>query len=75
MLFSDNEAAVKLTQNAVYHSQTKHIDLKAHHIRDLNSKGDVAVRHVRGVDNPADILTKPLPPELHQKCVALLGLA
>lgn len=66
-IFCDNQAAVSMTKNAMYHSRTKHIDIAVHHIRDLVSKNEIIVEHVAGVENPADIFTKPLPTELHKK--------
>jgi hypothetical protein len=33
-LFCDNESAIKMTQNSVQHSRTKHIDKRHHFIRD-----------------------------------------
>ena len=68
-------AAILMTQNPVYYSKTKHIDLRAHHIRDEVTKGTVHLCHIQGTLNPADILTKPLSPILHKKCVELLGMS
>lgn len=38
-------------------------------------KGCITLVHVNGVDNPTDILTKPLAVPAHEKCVKLLGLS
>jgi hypothetical protein len=35
-LFIDNQLAIKLAKNQVFHSKTKHVDTKYHHIRSLN---------------------------------------
>lgn len=71
----DNQAALQMTQNPVYLSKTKHIDIPVHHIRDEVAKGRIALIHVKGTENPADILTKPLNPLAHEKCVKLLGMS
>ncbi|XP_076930795.1 uncharacterized protein LOC143595730 [Bidens hawaiensis] len=38
-LYCDNESAVKLAKNPVYHSKTKHIGRRYHFVRDLISDG------------------------------------
>ena len=43
-LLYDNESAVKLTNNPVQHSRTKHIDVRHHFIRDHQQKGTFALR-------------------------------
>ena len=73
-IYSDNQAAISMTKNPVYVSKTKHIDISAHHVRDECSKGSIQVIYIAGSDNPADIMTKPLSPANHEKCVRSLGL-
>lgn len=73
-IFVDNMAAIHMTRNPVYYSKTKHIDLRAHHLRDEVQKGTICLKHIQGDLNPADILTKPLSPLLHKRCVELLGM-
>ncbi|WVZ56517.1 hypothetical protein U9M48_007034 [Paspalum notatum var. saurae] len=45
-LLCDNKSAVKLTNNPVQHSRTKHIDIRHHFIRDHVAKGDILLRNV-----------------------------
>jgi hypothetical protein len=59
-LFCDNESAIKLTQNLVQHSRTKHIDIRHHFIRDHQQKGDISIESIGTEDQLADIFTKPL---------------
>ncbi|WVZ95623.1 hypothetical protein U9M48_041358 [Paspalum notatum var. saurae] len=40
-LLCDNESAVKLANNPVQHSRTKHMDIRHHFIRDHVAKGDI----------------------------------
>jgi len=56
----DNDAATRLAEDQVLHSEVKHIRVKLHTIRDYIAFGDVRVLRVRSEDNLADILTKPL---------------
>ena len=59
-LLCDNENAVKLTNNPVQHSRTKHIDVHHHFIRDHQQKGNICIESVGTEDQLADIFTKPL---------------
>ena len=59
-LLCDNESAVKLANNPVQHSRTKHIDIRHHFLRDHVSKKDISLEGVRTEDQLADIFTKPL---------------
>jgi hypothetical protein len=59
-LLCDNESAIKLANNLVKHSKTKHIDIRHHFLRDHEAKGDIALRHVSIERQLADIFTKPL---------------
>jgi hypothetical protein len=59
-LLCDNESAIKMTNNPVQHSRTKHIDIRHHFIRDHQQKGDICIESVGTDDQLADIFTKPL---------------
>ncbi|WVZ88337.1 hypothetical protein U9M48_034871 [Paspalum notatum var. saurae] len=59
-LLCDNESTVKLANNPVQHSRTKHIDIRHHFIRDHVGKGDILLRNVGTKEQLADIFTKPL---------------
>jgi hypothetical protein len=59
-LLCDNESAVKIANNPVQHSRTKHIDMRHHFLRDHVAKGDIVLEGVRKDDQLADIFTKPL---------------
>jgi hypothetical protein len=59
-LLCDNESAVKIANNPIQHSRTKHIDIRHHFLRDHVAKGDIILEGVRSKDQLADIFTKPL---------------
>jgi hypothetical protein len=59
-LLCDNESAIKLANNPINHSRTKHIDTRHHFLRDYEAKGDIALSHVSTNKQIADIFTKPL---------------
>jgi len=56
----DNESAIKLANNLVSHSRTKHIHIHHHFLIDHKDKGDIAIHHVSTKKQLADIFTKPL---------------
>jgi hypothetical protein len=60
LLLCDNESAIKLANNPISHSRTKHIDIRHHFLRDHETKGDIDLRHVSTEKQLADIFTKPL---------------
>ena len=60
LLLCDNESVIKLTNNPISHSRTKHIDIRHHFLRDHETKGDIEIRHVSTQKQLANIFTKPL---------------
>jgi hypothetical protein len=59
-LLCDNEIAIRMADNPVEHSRTKHIDIRHHFLRDHQQKGDIEVFYVSTENQLADIFTKPL---------------
>jgi hypothetical protein len=60
LLLCDNESAMKLANNPVNYSRTKHIDIRHHFLRDHETKGDIVWSHESTDKQLADIFTKPL---------------
>mmetsp|Transcript_37541 Transcript_37541/g.86747 ORF Transcript_37541/g.86747 Transcript_37541/m.86747 type:complete len:1656 (+) Transcript_37541:523-5490(+) len=56
----DNVSCIALSKNDIVHRRTKHVDIKFHWIRDLVKDGVIKLFFVPGLDNVADIMTKPL---------------
>ena len=56
----DNQSAIALTRNPVFHGKSKHIHKRYHFIRECVENGQVEVEHVPGEEQKADILTKAL---------------
>ena len=59
-IFEDNQGTVQLSQNPVSNSNSKHIDVRHHCLRELVRQGDISVSHVPSEYQHADILTKAL---------------
>ena len=60
VLFCDNKSAISMSKNSVFHSRTKHINLKHHYIREAVEDEEVQIKHVKTEDQLADIFTKAL---------------
>ncbi|GJY08406.1 hypothetical protein Tco_0375460 [Tanacetum coccineum] len=54
----DNESAICVVKNPVYHSKTKHIKIKHHFIRDSYGKRLIEMVKIHTDHNVADLLTK-----------------
>ena len=59
-LLCDNESAIRLVDNRIEHSCTKHIDIRHQFLRDHQQKGDIEVLYISTENQLADIFTKPL---------------
>ncbi|GJX10274.1 hypothetical protein Tco_0200133 [Tanacetum coccineum] len=57
-IYIDNNSAICIVKNSVYHSKTKHIEIRHHFIRDYYEKELNNVDLIHSDDNVADLLTK-----------------
>lgn len=60
VIMIDNQSAIALTKNPVFHGRSKHIHTRYHYIRECVENGQIEVKHIPGSEQKADILTKPL---------------
>jgi hypothetical protein len=66
-LLCDNESAIRMADNPVEHSRTKHIDIWYHFLRDHQQKGDIKIAYVSTHNQLANIFTKPLDEKTFSK--------
>lgn len=68
-IFCDNNSAIALSKNTVFHKRSKHIDTRYHFIRELINDGEVILEHCRSKEQYADIFTKALARDsfVHQR--------
>ena len=59
IIFEDNQGCIKLIQNPIYHSRTKHIDVRYFYIRELIEAGILQIEYIPTEHQLADLLTKP----------------
>ena len=73
-IYRDNQSAIKLANNPVFHARTKHIELEHHFIREKVLDGTIEALEVRSEDNVADIFTKSLPKGQFELLRSKLGM-
>ncbi|GJS86257.1 putative ribonuclease H-like domain-containing protein [Tanacetum coccineum] len=57
-IYIDNESTICIVKNLVFHSKTKHIEIRHHFIRDCYKKKLIQVIKIHTDHNVADLLTK-----------------
>ncbi|KAK8954179.1 hypothetical protein KSP39_PZI002872 [Platanthera zijinensis] len=60
-IWCDNTAAIGIAKNPIFHSRTKHIDLRYHFLKDLVEENQIELAYCQSNKQLADIFTKPLP--------------
>ena len=63
-VFEDNQGAVHLAQNPVTNSNSRHIDVRHHFLREIIRLRNIKVVQVPSQSQHADILTKALAYDL-----------
>lgn len=57
----DNQSAIKLIHNPVFHRRSKHIDIRYNFIREKVESKSISIVYVSSANQLADFLTKALP--------------
>ena len=70
----DNNGAYHLSLNPTNHNKNRHIRLQEHLVREFIDSGLLKPHHVAGTQLTADVLTKALPSEPHNRHRSGLGV-
>jgi transposase InsO family protein len=72
IILEDNQGAIAMANNPVQRRRTKHIDIRAHYIRQLVESGAVSLQYLPTDRMIADLLTKPAARAIFEKLVDYL---
>ncbi|GJW19171.1 ribonuclease H-like domain-containing protein [Tanacetum coccineum] len=70
----DNESTICIVKNPVFHSKTKHIEIRHHFIRDSNEKKLIQMINIHIDHNVADLLIKAFDVGRFQYLIASIGM-
>ena len=71
-MYEDNEGAIQIAKHPISNSNSKHIDVRHHFLRELVERKEIEIIHVASQYQHADFLTKALPEsefEFHREIV------
>lgn len=60
IVWCDNLSTMMLSTNPTKHARTKHVELELYFVREKVHNGSLIVKHIRSIDQIADILTKSI---------------
>ena len=66
-LFIDNEAALHMINERRPTPRARHVEVQYFAVQEWRRNGDIIMRHLQGVNNPSDGLTKALSTILHHR--------
>lgn len=73
-IYCDNQGAIQLTINHAQHKRTRHIEIKYHYVRDLESTGQIVISKMHTTNMIADLLTKIVSKKVYDNLIQqLLG--
>ena len=73
-LLVDNQSAIALVENPIFHTCSKHIEVQHHWVCEKIEGGLIELEYIPTADQVADIFTKPLMVEKFQRFCGALGL-
>ncbi|GJY70782.1 putative ribonuclease H-like domain-containing protein [Tanacetum coccineum] len=73
-IFIDNNSSICIIKNPVFHSKTKHIEIRHHFIRDCSEKKLIQMVKIYTDTNVADLLTKAFIVSRFQFLIASIGM-
>ena len=74
LILCDNQGAIALAKNPVHHARTKHIEVQHHFVREKVDKGMITLEYCRTEDMLADVMTKALARDRHERLIRAMGI-
>jgi hypothetical protein len=73
-LLEDNKACIDFCNTSIPHDRTKHIDIRAHALKENVSQGIICIQHINTEAQLADFLTKHIPDKQFHRFVSVISL-
>ena len=73
-IFTDSQGALRHITTGIMKARLKHIEVCYHNSRDLHARGVVHYDYVNTSENPADLLTKAVARDKHEKFTRAMGV-
>ena len=74
VIHCDSQSVIYLSKNSMYHSRTKHSDLRYHWIRDAMLSKMFQLKKIHTDKNSSDMLTKVVPSQKLEFCIKSAGM-
>ena len=73
-LFCDNQSAIAISKNSVFHDRTKHMKIKFHALRQFQQEGELVMKYCSTNEQLADLFTKSLAKERFEELRSMVGM-
>ena len=74
LIYEDNQGAISMAKNPVFHKRTKHVQIRYHFVREAVEQGTITLEYCRTDEMLADSFTKALAGDQFEKLRAGIGL-